>query len=718
DMAAFQAAPSIVSVRRSGSSETARSFVAEFVSDNYFDLMGVQPAAGRLIRPSHKTGVASPVAVISYHTWENHYGRDPNVVGSAFSVKGKSFTVIGVASGTFYGETLRSDPPDFWLPLGTEPLLNGTNNLLDRPDLFWLYVIGRVPPPTHLRALETKINAQAKRWYLAQGGSRLDAGDRMDIDRQYIPLTSASGGVGIMSIAYRNGLMLLMSLSSLVLLIACANVANLLLARGTASRAQTSLRLALGASRSRIVRQALTNSVILSLLGGSTGLFVAFAATRLILLLAFRGAHYVPISSTPSLPVLGFALAVSFATGLIFGIVPAWLETHSDPADALRGASRSTPTATALPQKLLIVMQAALSLLLLIGAGLLAQSLRNLEHQHFGFRTDGRVIVNVNPNFVGYTEEHLAGSYRRLQEQLSQIPGVISASLSLYMPMSGNNWNTRIYMEKSAIQPDAVSFTKVGLKYFETIGTRLLHGRTLDERDRSGSPNVAVVNQTFVHRFLKDQNPLGRHFGVQIPGQPLEFEIVGVVEDAKYQNAYKPAYPTFFVSLLQMDREPNGSLARSNYINNIELHVQGNAGNLEPQIRKAIDEADSNLSVVDVLPYKDLLSTRFNQERLIATLTELFGTLALILASLGLYGVVALSVARRTAEIGVRIALGATRERVIGMILRGALAQVMLGISVGLPLTIGAARLLQHQLFGISTSDPATLVSAVLVLGG
>lgn len=221
NMAAFQAAPSTVSVRRSGSSETARSFVAEFVSDNYFNLFEIRAAAGRLIHPSAETSGTPPVAVMSYHVWENRYGCDPSVIGSSCSIKGKSFTVIGVAPCTFYGETFRPDPPDFWLPLATEPLLNGPNNLFHRPDLFWLYVMGRVPPPAYPQALEPKINAQAKRWYLVMGGSRLDAGDRKDIGRQYIPLTSAGGEVGIMSITYRSGLILLMSLSSLVLLIAC-----------------------------------------------------------------------------------------------------------------------------------------------------------------------------------------------------------------------------------------------------------------------------------------------------------------------------------------------------------------------------------------------------------------------------------------------------------------------------------------------------------------
>ena len=351
-----------------------------------------------------------------------------------------------------------------------------------------------------------------------------------------------------MRIAYRDGLLLLMTLASLVLFIACANVANLLLARGTALRAQTSLRLALGASRGRITGQALTGSVLLSLLGGAAGLGVAFGATRLILLLAFRGARYVPIDATPSVTVLGFAFAVSLITGLVFGMAPAWLDTRCDPADALRGASRSTPAAAALPQKLLVIAQAALSLVLLTGAGLLTQSLRNLEHQHFGFHTDGRVLVNVNTNFPDYTPERLTATYRRLQERLARIPGAISASLALDMPMNGNNRNTGIYVEGagSEAQPGAVTWNRVSAGYFETIGTRLVEGRAIEDGDQPAARQIAVVNQAFAGRYFKNRNPIGRHFGTDGPEHAPDYEIVGVVEDAKNRSTYQPPDPTFF----------------------------------------------------------------------------------------------------------------------------------------------------------------------------
>jgi predicted permease len=720
NMAAFQATPQIVSVRRIGTSELARSAVAEYVTENYFNLFEIQPAAGNFFKASNGLRGTAAVAVLSYRAWQSRYGRDPGVIGSSLLIAGKPFTVVGIAPPKFYGETLRSDPPEIWMPVAAEPLVAGTNNLFARFDMFWLYVIGRAPRGTNLGSLQSKINVQAKRWYYSKAGSDLSPKDRRDIDEQFIPLTGASGGVGVMSIAYRDGLFLLMSLSSLVLLIACANVANLLLARGTTLRTQISLRLALGASHGRIARQMLTDSVLLSLLGGAVGLAVAFTATRLILLLAFRGAHYVPIDATPSLAVLGFAFAVSFATGLLFGTMPAWMQSHSDPADALRGASRSTPAATTLPQRLLVIVQAALSLVLLTGAGLLAESLRNLEHQHFGFRTDDRVIVKVNPTFTGYTAERLAGTYDRLREQLSQIPGVISVSLSSYVPMSGNNWNDRVFVEGAgpAPQPGAVSWNRVSATYFETIGTRLLKGRSINEHDRTSSQRIAVVNQTFVELYFKNQNPIGRRFGMGGPEHAADYEIAGVVEDAKYVSTHEPAYPTFFLPLLQFEKKPDGSLAASNNINDIVLHVRDTSSNLEPLVRKTIDDVDSNVAVLDILSYGEQLSLQFNQERLIATLTGLFGLLALVLASVGLYGLVTLAVARRTAEIGVRVALGATRGRVVAMILRGAIIQVCLGLAIGFPLTLAGARLIQRQLFAVSSYDPAVLAGAALLLGG
>jgi predicted permease len=515
---------------------------------------------------------------------------------------------------------------------------------------------------------------------------------------------------------YETGLHLLVTLSALLLLIACANIANLLLARGSANRSQIALRLALGAPRHRLIRQVLTESVLLALVGGAAGLYVAYTGTHAILLLAFRGADFVPIDARPSLPVLGFAVLLSLITGIVFGILPAWTASKSDPLDALRGAGRSTADRSSLLQKPLIIAQVAFSIVLLIGAGLVTQSLRNLEDQHFGFVTDGRLIVKVSPGLDGYTADNLAGLYQRLEETMPQIPGVRSASLSWYSPLGGDNANERVYIQGKP--PDyrwtAPSWDRVGPHYFETIGTRLLRGRAIDERDMPGAPNVAVINETFAGRFFPNDDPIGQHFGMTDLSHSSDYEIVGIVEDAKYQDTRGPAYATFFLSLLQTP--PRESFR--GWVGAIELHVAGRPENIESAVRKALADVDPKLSVLSMMSFGEQVARNFNQERLIARLTELFGVLALILACIGLYGVTAYAVARRTNEIGIRMALGADRSNVLGLVLRSALVQLALGLAIGIPAALAGGLLLAHQLYGVKSYDPTILAAAAIVLSG
>jgi predicted permease len=356
---------------------------------------------------------------------------------------------------------------------------------------------------------------------------------------------------------------------------------------------------------------------LLGVAGGAAGLYVAYAGTRAILLLAFRGAHYTPISPKPSLPVLGFTLLLSLITGAVFGAAPAWIGSRSDPADALRGAGRSTPDRSFLVQKPLVVLQVAFSIVLLIGAGLVTQSLRNLEDQHFGFVTDGRLIVNIDPALAGYTPDKLYGLYQRLEQGLPRITGVLSASLSGYSPLGGNNWSERVYIEGKP--PDyrwtAPSWDRVGPDYFETIGTRLLRGRAIEERDTPAAPHVAVINETFARRFFPNEDPIGQHFGMGDPSHSRDYEIVGIVEDAKYQDTRAPAYATFFLPLLQT---PSGESLHG-WVGAIELHVAGKPENLEPAVRKTLAEVDPNLTVLSMMSFGEQVARNFNQERLVAT---------------------------------------------------------------------------------------------------
>jgi predicted permease len=513
-------------------------------------------------------------------------------------------------------------------------------------------------------------------------------------------------------------LRLLMAISGLVLLIACANLANLLLARGASTRFETALRAALGAPRARLMGQIITESVLLAIVGGLAGIFVAFAGTRAILLLVFRGAHYVPISPAPSLPVLGFAFALSLATGIVFGVAPAWVTSRSDPADILRGAGRSTRDRFSLPRKFLVVLQVALSAILLVGAGLLTETLRNLENQRFGFEPEGRLVVRVNPALAGYKPEALYGLYQRFAERLPQIPGVISSSYSIYSPMRGDNWSFGIQLEGHA--PDErnnSSFDRVSPHYFETIGTHLLRGRVIGDEDTPTSQPVVVINETFARKYFPKEDPIGKHFGMGDASHAGDFEIVGIVEDTKYQDARKPPYPTFFMPFLQIQKDPKLSfMIGSHYAQDIELRVAGKPENFNAEVRRALAEIDPNLTVIDMATMNEQLARNFNQDRLIARLTELFGVLALVLACVGLYGVTSYSVARRTSEIGIRMALGAQRTNVLGLVLRGVMVQLVIGLAIGIPVALAGGQLLASQLYGVQSHDPIVLGLAVVVL--
>ncbi len=706
ELTAFSSHLSDLSVRRGG--ETAEPYKGEYVSGNYFTTLGIRASAGRLLAPPDDSSGAARVAVMNYHTWQKRYGLDASVIGSTLNINGVPRTIAGVTPPQFYGDTLRSDPPDFWLPLAANP-----ERWLFGPEPEWLYLIGRLRPDVAPEQVQARLTVELQEW-LGSHREVIPDRDQKDIARQYIHLTPGARGVEQIQSDYAAGLFLLETLAAFLLLIACANLANLLLARASAKRSQMAVRLALGAGRSRLVRQMLSESVLLALTGGAAGVLVAYTATRAILLLAFRGAHYIPIDPRPSIPVLGFALVLSLATGIVFGIAPAWIASQSDPADALRGAGRSTGDRSSVLQKSLVIVQVALSIVLLIGAGLVTQSLHNLEYQHFGFVTEGRLIVNIAPSLAGYTPDKLGELYQRLEDTLPQIPAVLGASLSWYSPLDGNNANERVFIQGKA--PDyrwtAPSWDRVGPYYFETIGTRLLRGRVVDEHDTPTAPHVAVINQTFARRFFPNEDPIGQHLGMYDASHSGDYEIVGIVEDAKYQDTRGPAYATFFLPLLQA---PPGEPVRG-WVGAIELHIAGKPQNVEAAVHKSLADIDPNLTVLNMLSFGEQVARNFNQERLIARLTELFGILALILACVGLYGVTSYAVARRTNEIGVRMALGANRGNVLGLVMRNAVAQLGLGLAIGTPAALVGGRMLEHQLYGVKSYDPIILCATAVSL--
>ncbi len=511
-----------------------------------------------------------------------------------------------------------------------------------------------------------------------------------------------------------------MAASGLLLLIACANIANLFLARGAANQVQNSIRLAIGASRARLLRQALTESVLLAVIGGMAGLAVAFAATRMILRLAFQGAKYIPFDASPSLPALGFTFLVSLVTGIAFGAIPGWIRSRTDPAVALHGASRSTDR-SGLPRRLLVAFQSALALALLASAGLLTRSLLALEKQQFGFETAERIMIRVNPLMTGYTPERMAQTYSQVRERLARVPGVRDVSLSLYSPMEYTNWEAAIRVEGQTWSQEnarTASWDRVSPRYFETIGTSLLLGRGIADEDTPTSRRVAVVNETFVRKFFPHADPVGKHFGWMGAPPATDYEIVGVVKDAKYFDADQPAHEMFFLPLLQMSKEEwqeNGT-ARSNYINDIELHLSGPVTDIARQVKLALAEISPDITVLNTQTFSEQLSLNFNRERLLSRLTLLFGMVALVLACIGLYGVTAYMVVQRTPEIGIRMAFGASRRHVVGMVLRGAALQMSAGAAVGVALALSSGRLLGSRLYQVKANDPAAIAGATLLL--
>ena len=515
ELAAIQAGSSLVGARRVGSNQPAEPQRSEYVSGNYFTMFGIGAYAGRVLSMQDDHKGADPVVVMSYRTWQQKYGQDLSVVGASFTLNGQPFTVVGIAPPGFFGDRLQSTPA-FWIPLSDEPLIDTTADLLDLPMSDWLDIIGRIQPGADVKNIEARMQVQLQQWLLSPI-SKLQPGARELVQKQTLHLSPGGAGVQMLREEYESGLRLLMWVSSLVLLIACANVANLMLVRATTRKQQTSIRAALGAPRSRQIALVLTESTVLALLGGITGVAFAFVGTRLILHLAFQK-NYVAIQAMPSLPVMGFTFIVALLTGMLFGVVPAWMTATANPADALRGANRSTGRNRSWTQKSLVVAQAAMSLVLLAAAALLTQSLRNMQHQNFGFETPNRYILHTDPAMAGYKPQQLDAFYRTLHDNLTAIPGVSQVSFSLYSPMEQDNWGETVYIEGQAPPPpdsdqNEASWLRVSSGYFDTIGTKIVQGRAITDQDTATSQHVAVVNQTFAKKFFKNDTAIGKHFG-------------------------------------------------------------------------------------------------------------------------------------------------------------------------------------------------------------
>jgi predicted permease len=727
-VAAVQAGMGRLSVRRERVETAARPLRAQYVTGNYFSTLGVGVIGGRVFTEDDDKPASAPVIVLSHHTWQSTYGADTSVVGSTFMLDGHPFTVIGVAAPGFFGETLRSDPADMWIPLQQEPTINGANSLLLQPVSAWLRMIGRLRPGASIAGMSPRLTGVLRQWM--QHDSGYPANWMPEINRvlpkQVMNVVPAGAGVAVMKEEYGRSLQILFGVCGLVLLIACANVANLLLARGVARRGQTAIRMAIGASRREIVMQALMESVLLAIGGAIAGLVVAMLAARLLLALAFQSAHFLPISTAPSLLVLGFAFVLALITGIIFGAAPAWFATRTDPADALRGSGRGNSDRSSFARKALLIVQATFSVVLVAGATMLARSLNKLEHQDFGYQVQGRVEVALNTPPASYSQAQLAALYRQLEERLARLPGVQGAGLAMYNPLT-DNWGELILVEGHPLpkmeDESGASWDRVSANYLQDLGVTTLRGRRFTAADNETSELVAVVNEAFVKRFFKNsEEPLDHHFGIDLPENAGMFRIVGVVRDAKFAGwgLSRPARPMFYVPLAQTANYKNELMktleTRSHFIDGIMLVTNASPGVLEPLLTRALAEVDPNLTITSIRTMQQQIDLTFNQERAVASLAGLFGIVALLLAAVGLYGVTAYTVAQRTQEIGIRMALGADRVNVVQMVLAGASKRVLVGLVLGIPLAVGAGRLISAQLYGVSSWDPMALGIAACAL--
>jgi predicted permease len=721
-LAAMQAGGSRFSVRRG--SAVAKSMTSEYVTGNYFTTLGVGPYLGRLLIAGDDTPSSPATAVLSYQAWQGEFAGDPSIVGSTVSIQSHPVTIIGIAPRGFFGDRVTDRPPSLWMPLSNEPLIAGPSSILHHPESNWLYPIGRVRPGTQILPLQAKLSASLRGW-LATRPVYTEHGGSAEIPKQHVTIVPGGGGIQSLQQNTGTGLKMLMILSTVVLLIACANIANLLLARSTARRADISIRMALGAGRSRLIRQIFTESVLLSCIGGLAGLAVAYAGSHMILSLAFPEAKNMPVSASPSLPVLGFAFLVSLLTGILFGTAPAWMSSHAQPAEALRGSNRSTKDRSSLPQKILVVFQAALSLVLLVGAVLMTKSLTNLEHQDFGLSTTNRYVLHLDPAGAGYTVDRLPALYREMQARFSALPGVSGVGLALYSPLEGDNWGECVIQQgHPAPTPGSrcgSTWDRVSVHYLDAIGVPMVRGRAFNDQDTATSLPVVVVNETFVKRFFPDQDPIGKHFGIDFVAYNNAWEIVGVFKDFKLNNPREPVRPVYLRPLTQQfagykEEGMNSGEIQSLFIDSIVLRFARPQQDVEALVRHTLAGIDPNLTVDDLRTMDAQVAGNFNQDRLIARLTTLFGLLALVLASVGLYGVTSYFVARRTSEIGIRMALGATRPSVVGMVLRGVVLQIGIGLVIGIPCALVAGHFMASQLYGVGAYDATALAGATGIL--
>jgi predicted permease len=712
--------------------EQAEVIRGQAVSGGYYTGLGVQPMLGRPIMDADDNAAASPVVLISHKYWQERFGANPAVVGQQLKLNQTPFTIIGVTPPEFTGALQVSDRPAITVPLAFEPVLLGERTGMaraDRPGFWWINLMGRLKPGARFEQARDSLNGafQAAALEVMPAPRRDNEPAKLD-PKDYPRLIARSGSQGLMESRqnYSATIYGLFGVVALVLLIACANVANLLLARASLRGPEIGVRLAVGAGRWRLIRQLLTESVLLASMGGALGVVFAFWGKRALVALADRDTSFLPAEIDLSINwrVLAFTVAVSMLTGILFGLAPALRATGVDLTAAIKQGRRTTGAVSRL-SKGLVVMQVALSLLLLVGAGLFIRTLYNLQRVNLGFNQENILLFGLNPGQGGYKDERLTQFYQRLFERLDNLPGVRAATFSSVPLISRFMWNTGILLpgetEKTATQRTANRQT-ARENYFTTMEIPLLRGRGFTEQDDLRAPKVAIVNQTFSQRFFPNDDALGKRVRDGGDNSP-ELEIIGVVADTKYNNQRREIEPLLYKPWRQ-EVEALGGMT-------FALRTTGDPTALVTSARQAVRELDGNLPVTEVGSQEARSQRTLGQERLYARLLSFFGALALTLAAIGLSGVLAYSVAQRTNEIGIRMALGAQTADVLRLVIWQGMWMVLLGLSVGAACGYGLKRLLASQyfsprswqrqmadqLYGVSMTDPLTFAVIAALLG-
>ncbi len=685
----------------------------EWVSGDYFRLFGGQAAAGRLFTAQDDVRGCPGTAVLGYGFWQSEFGGRPDAVGQSIRLAGKPFQIVGVAARGFTSPQVGHEP-QVYAPICSEAIVQGARSSLDQRSHWWIQVIGRRAPDVSLEELQARLKTIAPAVFSATLPGNWANEHKQEYLTRTLNAVPAPEGVSSVRSEYGGALKIMMGAVALLLLIACANVANLLLARATARQREVAIRLAIGAGKSRLVRQMLTESVLLALFGAVAGLFVAHWGTNGLVSMISTADSPVSLDLSLSLRVLLFTMVVAAFATMLFGLIPVWRGTRVGPQAAMKANARGVAEGHArfTLGKALVVAQVALSLMLLVGAGLLVGSLRNLRTVDTGFTTEGVLVVSVNLSRTELPAERFGGIRNAVLERVRATPGVLAASTADITPIGRMRWNDLVIVDGpvAAVVTDSIAwFNEISDGYFVTLDTRVLSGRDFDRTDVASGPKTAIINEATAQRFFGTTSPLGRTFRIK-PGDSLSdpYTIVGVVENAKYSELREESSGTIYLPASQN----TGGGPRFNLV----VRAQGDPLQLLPTLKQVFAEQHRAISL-DFITLEAQVARTLQRERMLAVLSTLFGAVALSLAMLGLYGVMAYTVARRQNEIGVRIALGANRDRVLRMVLGDVARVVVIGVALGIAGALASGKLVTSFLFGLRPGEPAVLALAALVLG-